>query len=124
MTASFAFSVETTQRWFSARFRALRDRRPVLNRNSQSSHKPQTTMVCGEPSGFTVVIQWLWLFFRRPLAHLQGRRPLLPFGSPYPGMCGRLALGSVFLTGTLAAGKEFLHGKRTDFHHGSLARAA
>ena len=54
----------------------------------------------------------MWLFFRRSSAHFQGRRPLLPFGSPYPGMCGRLALGPGFLAGTLVVGKEFLHEKR------------
>src|ERR1700674_4856168 len=57
ITASCACSVETTQLGFFARFRALRDLRPVLNKNWPSIHKPQTTMVCGEPSGLTVVIQ-------------------------------------------------------------------
>ena len=37
----------------------------------------------------------------------------MPFGSPYPGMCGRLALGLSLLAGTLVAtGKEFLREKR------------
>src|SRR5229473_3781112 len=57
ITASFACSVHTTQLAFSARLRALRDLLPVLNRNRRSCHKPQTTIVCGEPSGLTVVIQ-------------------------------------------------------------------
>lgn len=38
---------------------------------------------------------------------------MLPFGSPYPGMCGRLALGLSLLAGTLVAtGREFLREKR------------
>src|ERR1700734_534286 len=65
MTASCACSVHTTQLTFCARFRALRDLLPVLNRNRPSCHRPQTTMVCGEmlcgetrgePSSLTVVI--------------------------------------------------------------------
>jgi hypothetical protein len=42
---------------FSARFRAFRDWLPVENKNRPSCHIPQTTIVCGAPSGFTVVIQ-------------------------------------------------------------------
>ena len=38
-------------------FRAFRDLLPVLNRNRPFCHKPHTTIVCGEASGLTVVIQ-------------------------------------------------------------------
>src|SRR5450631_2271109 len=57
ITASFACSVQMTQLLLLDRLRAFRDLLPVLNSRRPSCHRPQTTIVCGEPSGLTVVIQ-------------------------------------------------------------------
>ena len=56
-TASEASSVLTQQRGSAARLRTLREAALLVNHSTASSHMAHTGMVCGWPSGHTVVTQ-------------------------------------------------------------------
>ena len=57
-TGSSALSVVIVQRGSAARFRALRDRRPLLNHSAPPCQTPQTGITWGRPSlGRTVATQ-------------------------------------------------------------------